>query len=376
MKGTRSGERAHRPKAAQRADARSRPLAQRIPWVPLVVLAVGVVLLARNADEAHRVVALLAFVDLSWLALAVALQVGTYVCVGFAYRTLARGLGLRLGIGQGTRMAVVNLFVNAAIPTAGLSGNLFLVRMLDRAGVPPGSGAVVILTERAVYFAALLTFVLATAGREVLRLGGDRGIWAVPALVAFALLLAAGLRALLRHPVGAADRLGRVIRRAPAWLRRRVIAPERLVEDARRIEASGGTRAISPARLAGVFAAECGLLVCDALTIWALLHAVSSGVGPLRPAIAYGMSTLFASVVLVPGALELSLGGLLIAQRIRAVPALAVTALFHALSLWAPMPLGGFFYGRPGTALIRRRGDSTGAPSRGPRNGRGEGPSA
>lgn len=358
-------------------EARPIPLARRIPWIPLVLLAALVWFASRAAPEAFRTADLLRLVHPAWLALAVLLQAGTYLCVAVAYCTLAGALGIGLRLRDGYRMSVVNLFVNAAIPSAGLSGNLFLVRMMDRAGVPPGTGALIVLGERAAYFAMLLALVLALGGREVLRLGGTGGLAALPLILALAIGLALAVRGLLRRPVAAAHVLERVIARLPARLRKRAIEPERVIEDARRIEAAGGAAAISPGRIAIVLVAEAGLLACDALTVWALLRALGVGVAPLPPAIAFGISTLVGQVLLVPGALEVSLGGILIAQRIRPAAALGATAIFHALSLWAPMPLGGWFYGKSETkGITPRPSDATATRSRTHRTSPGEDPSA
>lgn len=348
-------------------------IARRIPWVPLVLLAIGAFLVARNPADVRRVAELLPRMELAWLLAALVFQVLTYACVGIVYRILAGAMRAPLTLAEGTRMAVVNLFVNSAVPSAGLSGNLFLVHMLDRRGIPAGKGAVIVLCERAVYFIALFSFVLVFAGRE---LSHHAGAPAVPFFLAGGIFLGLALRAALRRPTAAAERVGRVLDRAPRLLRARLPSRERLLADARRIEEAGGASAITPFRLLAAFAAEWGLLVFDALTIWALLHALGVEVSPLKPAIAYGVSTLVALSVLVPGALEVSLGGVLLAQRIPAAAALGVTALFHVLSLWVVMPLGGWFYGRATRAAVTPRPeDATSSPTRDPRSARGEDPS-
>lgn len=352
----------------QSMEATSRDTGRRIPWVPLVLLAAAALLLLRDPDEVRRVVDLIPQLRVGWLAAALLLQALTYLCCGAAYATLAGALHVPLSLAQGTRMAVVNLFVNAAVPSAGLSGNLFLVHMLDRRGVPPGTGAVIVLCERAVYFVALVSFVLIFATRELVRHGGAP---AIPFFLVVGTAFAIGVRALLKAPVAVATHVGRAIERTPPFLRKRLPAPERLAEDARRIERAGGASAIRPWRIAAVFALQWGLLVCDALTLWALLASLGVEMTPLRPAIAYGLSTLIAQSVLVPGGLEVSLAGILLAQRIRPAAAIAVTALFHVLSFWAVMPLGGWFYGR----ATRRPAASTSFPTHDPRSSPDEGPS-
>lgn len=351
-------------------EASPTAIARRIPWVPLLLLGIAAVLLARNPAHVSRVAELLPGLEPAWLVAALVLQAATYLCVGAAYRILAGALRAPLTLGLGTRMAVVNLFVNSALPSAGLSGNLFLVHMLDRRGIPAGSGAVIVLCERAVYFVALVSFVLVVAGREIARFSGGT---AIPFFLAAGVALVIALRGFLRRPVAVAERAARAVERMPLVLRNRLPSRERLLEDAHRIEEAGGASAITPARLAGVFLAEWGLLAFDALTIWALLRALGVEASPLEPAIAYGVSTVVALSVVIPGALEVSLGAALLAYRIPAAAALGVTALFHVLSLWAVMPLGGWFYGRA-TRTTRRPGDATSSPRPDPRRRRGADP--
>lgn len=347
-------------------------IARRIPWVPLVLLAVGALLLARNPADVRRVAELLPRMQPAWFLAALVFQVATYLCVGIVYRTLAGAMKAPLTLAEGMRMAVVNLFVNSAVPSAGLSGNLFLVHMLDRRGIPAGTGAVIVLCERAVYFVALVSFVLVFAGREISH---HAGAPAIPLFLAAGILLALGLRAALRRPSSAAKRVARLLDRAPRILRARLPSRERLLADAGRIEEAGGAAALTPLRLLGAFTAEWGLLAFDALTLWALLQALGIDASPVQPAIAYGVSTLVALSVVVPGALEVSLGGVLLAQHIPAGAALGVTALFHVLSLWVVMPLGGWFYGRATRAAVRSRPeDATSSPTRDPRSARGEDP--
>ena len=348
---------------------------RRIPWIPLLVL-LGMGLIAwRVAPDVGNLAALVRDVDPAWLVLAAVLQLATYLGVAIVYRTLASALGVRLPLARGCRMAVVNLFVNAALPTAGLSGNLFLVRMMDRSGVPPGTGGLVVLGERIAYFIALVALVTVFAGREISRLGGAGGVAAVPVLLLVVLGFALGIRLLLKSPVRVAEAAGRGIARLPRRVRARMIAPERLVEDARRVEASGGVAAITPARMAIAILMEGGVLACDALTVWAVLRGLGVETGPLQPAIAFGVSTLFAQLVLIPGTLEVSLGGVLMAQHVRPAAALAATAIFHAFSLWAPLPFGAWFYGRA-EGTTRRPSASTSSTSRGPRSVSGAGPSS
>ena len=318
------------------------PRASRI--LPLILLAILAVFAIRNAADARRVADLLQWAHPEWLAAALVFQVATYVSVGLGYVLLARGVRVPLRLGAATRMSVVNLFVNAAIPTAGLSGNLFLVRMMTRAGIPAGSGAVIVFGERAVYFTALVAFVGVLAGNRLWVQGG----WSTEALALLALgtlavVLASALRALLRRPIAAIDWLSRALTRAPAFIARRV-SLDTLREDARRLEEAGGASAIGPLRIGAVFLCELALLTFDALTLWAMLRAIGSPATLVQAAGAYGLATAFAQTILIPGGLEVGLAALLTTFGVRAFASVAATLLFHVASVWVALPFGWLFY--------------------------------
>ncbi len=121
---------------------------------------------------------------------------------------------------------------------------------------------------------------------------------------------------------------------------------DELREDARRIEEAGGIAALPKRRLAIAFAAELLLFVLDAATVWALFRGVGSDFAPVRAGLGLGLATLLAQMLVVPGALEVGLAGLLDGLGARTGTALIVTLLFHFLSLWAAMPFGWIFWRR------------------------------
>lgn len=325
--------------------------------LPLLLLVMLALMAWRHAGEFPGLIEALERTSPAWLLVAVALQVMTYVSVGICYRVLAGSLRMSIPLGAATRMSVVNLFVNSAVPSAGLSGNFFLVKMLTARGVPAATAALIVLLERIVYFAALATFVGAFLAWTIMRTGAQVAGWhrelaALGGVVLLVAALALFARRALRKPARVIERVIAIRKRMPRWISKR-IDTKALRADARRIEEAGGLAALPKKRIALAYAAELMLLACDAATVWVLFRALGSDLAPDRVALGYGLATLLAQTVLIPGALEVGLAGLLDGLGARTGTALLVAILFHFLSLWCAMPFGWIFWRN---AIPRREG--------------------
>lgn len=351
-----------------------------VRWLPIVLLVLAAAFASRHVGDVKGIIALLGHAHAGWMALALLFQAGTYLAVGFAYRTLAVSLKAPLAWGTSAKLAVVNLFVNAAVPSAGLSGNLFLVRMMTRKGVKAGTGSVIVLLERTAYFTALAIFAALVV---VLRLSEGRlrpsEVLAAGALAGVVVGLILLARKVLSAPRSIAEKIGRWSERAPRWVRKRVDRPA-LLEEARHIEDAGGASALPWRRVMMVLAAEGSLLLLDSLTVWALFRAIGSRLPFVNASMGFGLATVLAQILVIPGTLEVGLAGILRAVGARTGSAVAVTLLFHALSFWLPLPLGWLFYRNAEVgvddATDPRLSDPTGAAPPSRRIGSAPGPSS
>lgn len=314
-------------------------------WVPLALLLLAVSLALAEWRQWPKVLHALERVQPEWLALAVAFQAMTYLCVGVAYRRLAVALHAKLPWAEAARLSLVNLFVNNTLPSAGLSGNLFLVRMMSRRGVTAVRATAIVLLERTFYFGALVLATLLVLGRLLLWRGNLRPIEIFAAVVLIGLASAFALVTVraVKGPVRAAERFGRLVGRAPRFLRRRLEGHD-WVEDARKLEKAGGVSLLSPALIATCLLAEIGYLAADGLTLWALFRGVGSGISLASSLMGFTFAQLFAQALVVPGTLEVGMAGILTGFGARAATAVIVAILFHVLAFWAPMPLGWLFY--------------------------------
>lgn len=325
-------------------------MGRKVRLLPLLLLALLVFFAVRNYEDVPRMLEALGRIRPEWLGLAILFQILQYFSVGLSYHLIGRAVGADVPFGYGARMSVVNLFVNSALPSAGLSGNVFLVRMLSVRGVAAGTATLVVMLERVFYFAGLVVFASLVIGWLLVQIG-TRGIGTHAAEIAalggvacMGVFLAWAVHRMLKHPLRAAERVLGWIERGPRWARRRV-RPHRdeVLADARRLEEQG-TGVLKMPRVFGIFLGDFAVFVWDSLTVWALFHGIGVEAGLLISATAYAIATVVAQAIVIPGMLEVGLAGVLVGFGARTGTAVLIALLFHGLSLWAPMPFGAWFY--------------------------------
>lgn len=264
---------------------------------------------------------------LSWLLPAIALQVGTYVCVAATWSRALANSRVHYNFSSLLRLSVIELFVNQALPTGGLSGTLVVVRGLAMRGVPSSVGTAALLIGAVSYYTAYLITGLVAFG--LLWLHGDlTGVW-LATFIAFVLMIGfvAGL-------ILVAARSGN--RALPKFVLRWSFV-ERLphLMDQVRTEFTRDTRVIGEAVLLQgmVFLLDAGTLYC-----------ISHGVGaPVTYANAYS-SFMLASVVATVAPVPLGLGtfeatstAMLHLLGASTEGALAATLIVRGLTFWVPM---------------------------------------
>ncbi|WP_208759579.1 lysylphosphatidylglycerol synthase domain-containing protein [Sphingobium fuliginis] len=96
-----------------------------------VAALVGVVL---HFGEVETFLQLLARAHPLWLAVAILLQLSTYVSVASGWSAVLRRAGSPQPFGKLLRIAITKLFADQAVPSAGMGGNVLLVDQLMALG--------------------------------------------------------------------------------------------------------------------------------------------------------------------------------------------------------------------------------------------------
>jgi Mg2+-importing ATPase len=300
--------------------------------VGVAILSAVVVIVWRSSEErefvrlAHRARPV-------WLAVAVLLQAATYFFQSEVWQVVLRPAKAFIGLGAMCKLTVARLFVDQAIPSAGLSGTMLAIKALERDAVPLPvvmAGAVIDTASCwATYaFGLVAAFVITVARGHASPLV----VGAVVLFFAFAVVLTVGSLRLAGRPAGPiASRL--------AW-----IGPLRA--GLRLLERADRALTLSPRVLIEACLCQLVVLLLDAATMWALIASLGAAASPSGVFASFMMSTLLRLVGILPGGLGAFEAASVLSLRLVGVElsvALSATLLFRGLSFWLPLAPGLWF---------------------------------
>ncbi len=301
-----------------------------------MAIVIAVVAVALRSSEERQIYRLAREARPWWTLVALALQGATYLVQGEIWRVVTRAGGVALAAGTSTWLSIGKLFVDQALPSAGISGNILIVKGLEDRGVPRPVVAAAIVVDTASCYA---TYVLGLAAALVITsLHHETSLIVLSAAIPFTVVSVAVTAAVLvlsgRRSGVLADKLGR-------------IAP---VQRALRLfEAADDRLARNPRVLATASLCQLAIILLDAATMWALVAALGAHVAPSGVFASFMISTLFRLLGLLPGGLGTFEAASVLTLKVVGVPVpvgLAATLLFRGLSFWLPMA--------PGVWLARR----------------------
>ncbi|GJI90929.1 lysylphosphatidylglycerol synthase transmembrane domain-containing protein [Duganella hordei] len=313
-------------------------------WVLGVAMLAAVIVAALHFSEQRQMVDIAQRAQPWWLAVALALQAATYAAQGETWRLVMRAGGVRLPAMLGFEFSLAKLFVDQALPSAGLSGTLLVAGAFERRGVPrPVVMAAMIVGTVAYYGAyvgALLVALAVTAA----------GARLTPVMVAVAGLLAAFSGVLITAVLALSGRRSA----GPAWLRRLPLAGRLLA-----LPAEADPRLARSAALIGRgVLCQLAIVLLDVATLWVLIRALGESAAPAGVFASFMASSLLRTVSVVPGGLGVFEAASVVTLQQAGVSlpaALAATLLFRGYSFWLPM--------LPGVFFARAAGRLDGAPA-------------
>jgi len=323
--------------------------AGRMGWITGLLLLATVVLVATHWAEGRALAGLARSAHPKWLVAGALLQLGTYVCAGAVWhRALARG-DCPIRLASLVPLGLAKLFTDQAVPTVGLSGTLLVVRGLERRGVKRPAAVLAMLSGLVAYY--LGYFVAIVASVAVFAIHGDLHPAILVPAAAIGLVCAGVPLAVLAFDW----------RRLPPSLH----GLERLPgvgELMAALAAGKPASLLAPRLIAETVALQLAIFVLDALTLSAMLEAISAPVGFPLVFATFVMTSVATSLAWVPGGLgafEASCVALLHLHGVPLEAALASTLLLRGFTFWLPMV--------PGFALARREAAGLARPM--PRRG-------
>jgi hypothetical protein len=316
------------------ASLRSSPA--RWAWLSGAVLLLALVLVVTHLGEERQLAVLLQRARPAWLLGAAVLQLGTYLCAAGVWYCALGPTPARPRFRSLVSLGLAKLFTDQAVPSAGLSGTVLVVRALARLGVPRAHAlTAVVVGLAAFYFAYAL--VVAAAVAALWRLGElDRQLLALgTALGGFAAIVPALL-------LGLRNRLAR---RLPAGTRRipGVQQALALLADLPR------GPLFSPGTALRTIGLQIGVFLLDSATLAVMLAAVGAPASFSIVFVSFVSASVVATLTWVPGGIGTFEGTCVVVLRSHGVPleaALAATLLLRGFTFWLPMG--------PGLWLARR----------------------
>ncbi len=324
----------------------SRTRGRWLTWLFGFAMLGAVVLGAAHFSEGRQFVALAAHAHPYWIAIAALFQALTYLGQGQIWRLVTRAGQVPVSIATAYRLSIARLFIDQALPSAGLSGTIVMVKSLELQGIPMPvvMAGVVVDTAScyATYVIGLVAALLAAlAHHQATRLVLLVAVPFVPLAVAVTL----GFRALAGRPAGPlARRLGRF-----RFLRRGLSL----------LEQANPRLSRSPRLFVAACACQLAVILLDTATIWALILALGGSSPAWGVFVSFMISTLSRLIGVAPGGLGAFEAASVLTLRVIGTPipvALAATLLFRGMSFWLPLLPGVLFSRRYMTrpAALRR----------------------
>jgi len=297
------------------------------PWVLGVAILGVVVVMGLRRSEGAEFLALARQAEPSWFVLAVIIQVLTYIVQAEVWLIVMRGARVGLSRWAAFELSVAKLFVDQALPSAGISSTIMLVSSLERRRVPQpvslAAAAVNLTSYHAGYTIAIIAAtVVAAANGWMNAIATWLTLMSIVflGLVTMGLLLFAG-----RRPRG---RLA-LLERVPLLGRGLIV-----------VEKADRMLVMKPALLGISVAAQLGIVALDTLTLMALVLSLGAHTSLAAAFVAVMVGSLFRTIGIVPSGLGTFEAGVVVALHASGltVPiALSATLLFRGLSFWLPM---------------------------------------
>lgn len=334
-------------------DTQASPRLTWAAWLVGVAGCAALIIGTTHLSEERELLSLLEEAHPWWLLAAAGLQAGTYGMQGMVWRAVAAAGApgkAPLPLSQALRLSLAVLFVNQALPSAGVSGIAITRAGLQRVGLPPPTVAAVVLVDVGMRYA---TYGLCLGVAVLLALvSGAVPGWILLFATIFMLITAAVGVFMIALPTDHLD-----------WLERFVLRFERSARVVHWLLMAERDLCARPALLIRAGLLHTAIFLMDAGTLWCGAQALGAAVAPQAVFVAFMISTLFRTLGFMPGGLGTFEAASVWMLRLMGMPwaaGLSTTLLFRGLSFWLPM-LPGFFFSRH--LAFKRTGQTPSRPA-------------
>ncbi|HXI88029.1 MAG TPA: lysylphosphatidylglycerol synthase transmembrane domain-containing protein [Parvularculaceae bacterium] len=292
----------------------------------------GVVTLALHAGEVGAFAAQAERAEPGWIAFAILAQIGAFSLQAYIWRLVLVRLGHPQGFVSLFSLSVGKLFADQTLPSAGISGAVFIIHALTKRGAPQKDAAAAFIFGAASFLAAFAIAVLASftyvavahASSRIAAIGAAGGAAAL-ALIFVSLLLAATVHG--RH------------------IKDQLLKRKWLARGAALLRYAADTISSEKRLFARAVFIQIGQRLCDAATLWLAFFAIGEHASFAACLVGISLASIAATIAPTPmgvGSFEGALLATLTALGSPLEAALTSAMLYRGLSLWLPLGLGFF----------------------------------
>jgi len=135
---------------------------QWVSWIFGFAVLAAVIIAVLHFSEERELVRITENAQPWWLAIAILLQVGTYLAQGETWRVVTRAGKFSVPLSAAFKLSLAKLFIDQALPSAGISGTVVVARALEERGVSRAVVMAAVVVDSVSYYAAyVLTLALA-----------------------------------------------------------------------------------------------------------------------------------------------------------------------------------------------------------------------
>ena len=321
-----------------------------------ITLAVLIIIYLRFS-EIRLIGLLFAKSSFIWLSAIITIQVFVYYFQALNYRDILRIKDLEVKPRELYPMSFVVQFLNQALPSAGLSGQVFFIQYLKRYGLPIAEGIGRAFLEIMTLWMAMGSFFIASS---VIVLKGG-AIADVPQLryVIYAFIFLTVIAVSVFFIVQRRKR-SKVARWITDWLHRRFEKKrkegEETIDHGKHVEtifdqfrSSINFRLLQKKAKSFWMAYfwQCMIIIVNIFTLYFISFAIGHPLSFRLAFVVFSLMRFIGMVTFVPGGLgvfEASMTLILISFGVAAGPAFAMTLILRAFTFWFPMPIGWALY--------------------------------
>lgn len=301
--------------------------------LPFLMLAALIVLGATNVVKLEEILHLLVHFKLSWIATIIVFQIGTYVAVSVSWHVVATHGGHNISIKNLIHLAVEKFSIDQLIPAAGLAGNLAVVKVMKKMGLPQPLAIEALVIETVTYFAA---YGILALGLMLLLEIHYNPYFLVPVFfIVFSLVMLFNIAVVWRLVNNRHKPL-------PNWLEKR-----KFTHTIRGyLEGVSEERMSSKKIIISVLLLQISVFILDSLTLWAIFHALGVKVSILTALVGFVMAAIGGLISFIPagaGFFEASGIGTMALLGVPLEAALTATLVLRGFTLWLPLIPGTIF---------------------------------